>query len=184
MVREITGRLLDEKAFTLIEMIVSLVLISIFATAAGLGIAKISQGYIFAKQDTETQQKAQVAMARMVKELGWAAPQTSTATAITAATASSVTYTRPQSIGSSTFVTNTLTISGSSVLLSGNASGTLVNNVVSGSSSFAYYDTNGATLATPVALSRIRRIDITLSLTGADNLTSQFTNSVWINESY
>jgi hypothetical protein len=69
--------------------------------------------------------------------------------------------------------------------MSGNSSGTIINNIVSNSSSFAYFDTNGAALTAPVtALAKIRRIDITLTVTGADNLTSQFTNSVWINESY
>jgi prepilin-type N-terminal cleavage/methylation domain-containing protein len=184
MVRGITGRLSDEKAFTLIEMIVSLVLIGILAAIAGLGLAKISQGYVFAKKNAETLQKSQVAMARIVKELGQAAPQNSTSTAITAATATSVSYTRPASAGSSTFVANTLSISGTLVQIGGSTSGTLINNVVAGSSSFAYYDTNGVALTSPVTLARIRRIDITLSVTGAGNLTSQFTNSVWINESY
>jgi hypothetical protein len=69
--------------------------------------------------------------------------------------------------------------------MSGNTGGTILNNAVANSSSFAYFDTNGAALTAPVAsLARIRRIDITLKVTGADNLTSQFTNSVWINESY
>ena len=185
MFRKITRRLSDEKAFTLIELIVSLVLVGIIAVVAGLGLAQISQGYIFAKQNAETMQKIQVAMNRIVKELAAAQPQNSTSTAITAAGTTSVSYTRPASIGSSTFVTNTISISGTLVQMSGNTSGTIINNAVSNSSSFAYFDTNGAALTAPVAaVARIRRIDITLTVTGADNLTSQFTNSVWINESY
>ncbi|MGA9109109.1 MAG: type II secretion system protein J [Smithella sp.] len=184
MFRKITRRLSDEKAFTLIEVIVSLVLVGIIAAVAGLGLVRVSQGYVFAKQNSETMQKIQVAMNRIVKELA-AAQATSTSIAITAAGTTSVSYTRPASIGSNTFVTNTISISGTLVQISGNTSGTIINNVVSNSSSFAYFDTNGAALPAPVAaVARIRRIDITLSVTGADNLTSQFTNSVWINESY
>jgi prepilin-type N-terminal cleavage/methylation domain-containing protein len=185
MFRKIIRRLSNDKAFTLIELIVSLVLVGIIAVVAGLGLAQISQGYVFAKQNAETMQKIQVAMNRIVKELASAQPQNSTSTAITAAGTTSVSYTRPASIGSSTFVTNTISISGTQVQMSGNSSGTIINNIVSNSSSFAYFDTNGAALTSPVAaLARIRRIDITLTVTGADNLTSQFTNSVWINESY
>jgi len=185
MFRKITRRLSDDKAFTLIEVIVSLVLAGIIAAVAGLGLVQVSQGYIFAKQNAETMQKIQVAMNRIVKELAAAQPQTSTSTAITAAGTTSVSYTRPASIGSSTFVTNTISISGTLVQMSGNTGGTILNNAVANSSSFAYFDTNGAALTAPVAsLARIRRIDITLKVTGADNLTSQFTNSVWINESY
>jgi prepilin-type N-terminal cleavage/methylation domain-containing protein len=184
MFRKITMRLSNDKAFTLIELIVSLVLVGIIAAVAGLGLARISQGYVFAKQNAETMQKIQVAMNKIVKELAAAQPQTSTSTAITAAGTTSVSYTRPASPGSSTFVTNTISISGTLVQMSGDTSGTIINNVVTGSSSFAYFDTNGTALTSPVALARIRRIDITLSVTGAGNLTSQFTNSVWINESY
>jgi prepilin-type N-terminal cleavage/methylation domain-containing protein len=185
MFLKITRRLSDDKAFTLIEVIVSLVLAGIIATVAGLGLVQVSQGYIFAKQNAETTQKIQVAMNRIVKELAAAQPQTSTSTAITAGGTTSVSYTRPASIGSATFVTNTISISGTLVQMSGNTGGTILNNAVANSLSFAYFDTNGTLLPAPVAsLAKIRRIDITLSVTGADNLASQFTNSVWINESY
>jgi prepilin-type N-terminal cleavage/methylation domain-containing protein len=186
MFRKITRRLSDNKAFTLIEVIVSLILAAIIAAVAGLGLVQVSQGYIFAKQNAETMQKIQIAMNRIVKELAAAQP-TGTSTAITAAGTTSVSYTRPASIGSSTFVTNTISISGTLVQMSGNTGGTIINNVISSSSSFAYFDTNGAPLTAPVtgtALARIGRIDITLNVTGADNLPSNFTNSVWINESY
>jgi prepilin-type N-terminal cleavage/methylation domain-containing protein len=184
MIHKITKRLSDEKAFTLIEVIVSLVLAGIIAAVAGLGLVNISQGYVFAKQNSETLQKAQIAMTRIVKELAAAEPQSGTSTAITAAGTTSVSYTRRALIGSSTFVTNTISISGTLVQMSGNTGGTIINNVIANSSSFAYFDTNGAALTAPVAVARIRRIDITLSVTGAENQTSNFTNSVWINESY
>jgi prepilin-type N-terminal cleavage/methylation domain-containing protein len=82
----------NEKAFTLIEVIICLVLVGIMTAIAGMGLIQVAEGYVFAKQNAETAQKAQVAIARIVKELG-------TATAITSATTSatqSISYTRAQ----------------------------------------------------------------------------------------
>jgi len=165
----------DQKAFTLIEVIVSLLLVGIMAAVAGLGIVQIAQGYLFAKQNSETVQKAQVAMTRIVKELS-AATSIST---ITLPTATSITYTRPVS------VTNTITIAGGLVQMNGTNIGTIINNVVTASSSFSYFDAAGGSLSVPVAMpAKIRRVDVTIRVTGANNITSDFTNSVWINESY
>ena len=44
MFRKITRRLSNEKAFTLIEVIVSLVLVGIIAAVAGLGLVKSVKG--------------------------------------------------------------------------------------------------------------------------------------------
>jgi prepilin-type N-terminal cleavage/methylation domain-containing protein len=177
MARKITERLSNEKAFTLIEVIVSLVLAGIMAAIVGLGLVKITQGYVFAKQNSETVQKAQIAMTRIVKELGAA----TSISAATLPTPTSVTYTRPVS------VTNTISISGGLVQMSGTISGTIINNVVTtGSfSKFEYFNATGSSV-TPSATTvpTIRRIDVTLRITGANNQTSDFTNSVWINESY
>jgi prepilin-type N-terminal cleavage/methylation domain-containing protein len=60
---------LDTRGFTLIEVIASLVLLGIIAVMAGLGIVQITKQYVFAQKAGETAQVAQVAMARMVKEL-------------------------------------------------------------------------------------------------------------------
>jgi prepilin-type N-terminal cleavage/methylation domain-containing protein len=179
----IKKHLSNEKAFTLIEVIVSLVLAGIMAAVVGLGLVKIAQSYIFAKQNSETVQKAQIAMTRIVKELGAAEPS-GTSTAITAAGTTAVSYKRREPIGSSTFISNTISInpipssSNGQVQMNG---ATLINNVVTGSSSFAYFDAAGNITAT---LAKIRRIDITLSVTGAENQITNFNNSVWINESY
>jgi prepilin-type N-terminal cleavage/methylation domain-containing protein len=184
MARKITKHLSNERAFTLIEVIVSLVLAGIMAAVVGLGLVKITQSYIFAKQNSETVQKAQIAMTRIVKELGAAEPQSGTATAITAAGTTSITYTRREPIGSSTFISNTISISGGYAYLNLNqtGNGALINNVVTGSFLFAYFDSAGNALNPPVAVARIRRIDVTINMTGGGNQT--FTNSVWINESY
>lgn len=152
----------NEKAFTLIEVIVSLVLIGIMAAIAGMGLMKIAEGYVFAKQNAETAQKAQIAMTRIVKEL-------SAASAITAVDATSVTYTRPGPVN------NILTLSGGLVQISGT---TLTNNVDTALSSFRYYNGSGTETTD---LPTIRRIDIKLMLLGANN---PFNDTVFVQGSY
>jgi prepilin-type N-terminal cleavage/methylation domain-containing protein len=58
----------DEKGFTLIEVIVTLVLVGITAALAGMWIVSVVNGYIFAKTNANTVQKAQLAMTRLVEE--------------------------------------------------------------------------------------------------------------------
>ena len=180
------NRLSNEKAFTLIEVIVSLVLVGIIAAVAGFGLVKISQGYIFAKQNSETVQKAQIAMARIAKELEVATSISTTSLP----TATSITYTRPVSTGTTT--TNTITISGGlvTISMSGNTNNTLMNNIVTASSSFTYnyYDTAGTpqqtTTPTAANVPNIYRIDIALTLNGASNYPCTLNSSVVMQESY
>ena len=172
----------NEKAFTLIEVIVSLVLIGIMAAIAGMGLVKIAEGYVFAKQNAETVQKAQIAIARIVKELGAVCPPpwtTSGCLGITAASGTSVTYTRLQGTAP---VTNAITYSNPNITVavdSGTAT-TLIDNVTA--FTLAYFDAAGASTATPA---NIRRVDINLTISGANNTPISFNNNtVFIQESY
>ena len=164
-------RMLNEKAFTLIEVIVCLVLIGIMAAIAGMGLVRIAEGYVFAKQNAETVQKAQIAMARIVKEL-------SSVTTISTATSSSIAYTRPGPVN------NTLSIAGGQVQISIGTTGILMNNVVTDSSLFTYYDAAGAPIASPTAatVSTIRRIAIALTVNGANNTSISFNHNVFMQE--
>jgi prepilin-type N-terminal cleavage/methylation domain-containing protein len=166
----------NEKAFTLIEVIVSLVLIGILAAIAGMGLIKIAEGYVFAKQNAETVQKAQIAIARIVKEL-------SAATAITTAgPTSSITYTRPQGTGSGTII-NTIRFSTSNITVQVGSGGTetpLIDNVTA----FALDRFDAAGISTPPAAD-VRRVDINLTIRGANNTPIIFDkNTVFIQESY
>jgi len=58
-----------QSGFTLIEVIVVLVLVSILAVIAGSGFIRGIEGYLFAKENVVISQKAQFAMARIRLEM-------------------------------------------------------------------------------------------------------------------
>ena len=59
----------NESGFTLVEIVVSLVLVGMMAAIAGMGIVTGTKGYLFAKENSHMAQKAQIAMARIQREL-------------------------------------------------------------------------------------------------------------------
>ncbi len=59
----------NESGFTLIEIVVSLVLVGMMAAIAGMGIVTGTKGYLLAKENSHMAQKAQLAMARIQREL-------------------------------------------------------------------------------------------------------------------
>jgi prepilin-type N-terminal cleavage/methylation domain-containing protein len=59
----------QDAGFTLIEVILSLILASIMAAVAGMGIVSFAKGFVLVKKSTQTAQKAQLAMARLNREL-------------------------------------------------------------------------------------------------------------------
>ncbi len=59
----------NDKGVTLIEIIAVLVLVSILAAGAGMGIIAITQGYIFASKNAEMAQKTNIAIKRISREL-------------------------------------------------------------------------------------------------------------------
>jgi len=155
----------DKKGFTLIEVIVTLVLVSITAAMAGMWIVSVANGYIFAKMNMNTTQKAQLAMTRLVKEFR-------AISAVTAASANSITYTRTDVASGS--VTRTVLLSGSVLQLNGN---TLTDGVSAFTLAYCNnVDSTGCPSTWTAATSRF--IEITLTLTGANNTTSTFTQRV------
>lgn len=58
-----------KSGFTLIEVVVTLVLVGIMASVAGIGISSAAKGYVFAKKNIILAGKAQVALARMSREV-------------------------------------------------------------------------------------------------------------------
>lgn len=160
----------DEKGFTLIEVIVTLLLVGITAALAGMWIVSVANGYIFAKMNMGTTQKAQLAMTRLDKEF----------TAISAVTAwtptgttTSITYTRAD-IASGSLIGQTVSLNGSLLQLNGN---TLTDGV--SAFALAYCDNLVSTsCSTEWSAGTSRFIEISLKLTGADNVESTFTKRI------
>jgi prepilin-type N-terminal cleavage/methylation domain-containing protein len=77
----------NKNGFTMIELITAIVIISIISVMAGMGLVQIANGYLLAKKSTVAAQQAQIALARLSKEL-------SAIETISAATATSLVYKR------------------------------------------------------------------------------------------
>lgn len=166
------SRKTNEKGFTLIEIVVTLLLVGITAALAGMWIISVTNGYIFTRNNMETTQKAQLAMTRLVKEF-------KAITAVGSNSANSISYTRSDiALGS---VTSTVALSGSELQLNGNALADNVNEFT-----LRYCDhvadaanaTNAGNNCSAGWTSTSRLIFITLKLTGAGNVVSTFTDNV------
>ena len=57
------------QGFTLIEIVAALVLLGILTSVAGFGLVRVVDGYVFSRENTEMTQKAQLALARMTREI-------------------------------------------------------------------------------------------------------------------
>lgn len=155
----------NEKGFTLIEIIVSLIIVGIIVAVMSMGFLQVVRGYVFARANADTIEKGQMAITRIVKELSCNA----SGSPITAGTATSVTFTRcsDNTTGHVLAWTNGTTV----LSLDGD---TLTDQV--NSFALSYYLKNGNTTTAASA----QQIQITLQLTAADNTVETFTNRVYI----
>lgn len=115
MEKAVTARTHDGRAgpvayapgFTLIEIVITLVLVAVLVTGAGMALVPISQAFLQAKQTAQMSQQAQLAVARLSREFIQA--QTNT---ITVAGNSSATYSLRLRSGSTGVETHTVSWSG------------------------------------------------------------------------
>ncbi len=150
----------NQTGFTLIEILVSIAVMSIIAVIAGVGLVEISKGYVFSRKNAITTQQGQIAVARLKKEI-------SNIQLVTSSSASSITYSRCSDSSPPCAPLKELTISwagGNSPLLID--SDILVQPVTN--FTIAYYDSyNGA--SSPSYSSTRSIIEITLQLRGAED---------------
>ena len=156
------SRLYENNGFTLIEVIVSLVLVGVISVFAGTGVSMIINGYSLTSKNAEITHKGQLAMTRLTKEFTYIS-------SISSGTATSINY---SSYKQDVLNTHTISWVGVNLFLDGN----LLSDGVSGFD-LGYYDSyNGAKQASWSAGCRI--LEITLSLIGANNNNIVFTTRV------
>ena len=151
----------SEKGFTLIEVIVSLVLLGILSAIAGMGFVVVAKGYVFAKLNSEMVEKGQTAITRMVKELGDCT--------IIAGNPTSITFNRRSDGTLHTFSWEGA--SGNPLMLDND---TLIDNV--NDFALVYYD-NAGKIVTATAASQV---EITMRLIAADNSVQTLINRVYV----
>ena len=106
-----------EAGFTLIEIVVTLVLVGILSVFAGLFMTTFLNGYFMVKNNSEMAMKAQMALDRISIELR-------DVSAVSALTDNSlITYTNPSGAG------RTIRFVGSNIILSTPANNILIDNV-------------------------------------------------------
>jgi len=165
----------NDKGFTLIEIVTSLVVLSIISVIAGMGIISIVNGYVFTKKNAETALKGQVAIARIVREL-------STTDSITAGDGTSITF---QSQSQNPAQQKILYWnSGDKTLSIGPPAGNLdilADNVNSFSLAYNRFY-NDTTPSTIYSSSSTAIIQVTIGLKGADDVVSTFINRVFLSK--
>jgi len=63
------GKIKSQKGFTLVEIVVTLLLVGLLAAIGGMGIVQAVQGYLTVKENATATQKAQLAMSRITREI-------------------------------------------------------------------------------------------------------------------
>lgn len=157
--------------FTLIEVIVSLILIGILAAAGGMGIVQAVQGYVMVKDNATITQKAQLAMSRITRE---AVEMTgfSTAPSVSILPLKSVERNVTIGLDSGQIKVAQASIGTVPTLSTGD---TLINNV--NAFTLQYYKGSSA-WATSDDINLLSAIDVTVQLTRPDGGYMTFTNRI------
>ncbi|MEE9912527.1 MAG: type II secretion system GspH family protein [Deltaproteobacteria bacterium] len=89
----------NEKGFTLIEVVVTLILVGILAVIGSIGLVNMVQGYVTAKANAAAVQKGQIGMLQITKILNLANRKS-----ITGATPAAITFVLPSSAATHTLL--------------------------------------------------------------------------------
>ena len=154
----------DTSGFTLIEIIMVLLILSVMGTVVGLGIVQVSKNFVFAMDNQEVLGKSQLAMYRLIKEFALIE-------SVSSGTTTSISYTRQTPGGGTASVT--LSLSGSNLLLNGNI---LVDDVQS--FSLGYYRKYNKAARSSFESTRTRMVGVTFSMLAADDISQEFATRV------
>lgn len=159
-----------KKGFSLLEMIIVMMMIGIMAALAGVGYVQVVKGMVFTKMNAATTQKGQIAITKLVKEFTNININSVTAASPTSITFTTIKYGLPSS-------STTVSLSGSKITYAGVD---LTDQVSPSGFKLQYYDNYDSTYpgtqsTSPDTWQSSRRIiEITLKLTGADGVVSEF----------
>jgi prepilin-type N-terminal cleavage/methylation domain-containing protein len=158
-----------QKGFTLLEIILAIVAMTVIAVVAGVGLVEITKGYIFSKKNAFIAQQGQIAVERLKKEF-------SSIKSISNATLTTITYKSTRNLSEDVSICwaggsapvlikmNALDCSGGDILADNI---TLFN--------LKYYDSyNSSQPYSP----KTSIIEMTLHLKGAENAVINFTDRV------
>jgi len=166
---------INQAGFTLLEIIISVVVMSIIAVIAGVGLVQISKGYVFSKKNAVTTQQGQIAMARLKKEI-------SNIQSVTSGSASSLTYRRCSDNSPPCGTLKDVTISWAGgngpLLIDGD---TLVGPVTLFNLTYYYYSPTSSIISSSSSYSNtnsISIIEITLQLIAAEGTVIEITDGV------
>ena len=153
----------NHRGFTLIEVIVSIIVVSIISLLAGMSFYQIAKGYVFYRDNSEMAQQAQIAMTRLKKEI-------SSIKSVSTATATSITYKRSSDATGTPFRSISWAGGDNPLLIDAN---TLISPVTA--FSLVYYDSYSSTAAYS---SKTMMMEINLQLKGAENTPMDFVDRV------
>jgi len=177
----------NRRGFTLIEIITSLVVFAIIGVIAGMGMVSIAKGYVFTKKNAAGAQKAQIALARIVKELN-------STCCITSGNQTSLTFCSYSTMGPNPnplcpCPANTLGQYPQPLILSWNNtdytlsidSDLLLDNVSSFNLAYyKFYDDTTPTPAAPYSSASTAIIQVTIGLKGADDTVITFVDRIFL----
>lgn len=175
---EAGGRLQSNKGFTLIEIIVTLVLVGILAATGGMAIVQAVKGYVTTKQNAATTQKYQMAMSRINREIREMINISS------AGTATTIAINGVNNCYSASDCVRTIGLDGTSIKIASGGSTTLANGDVLldnvNSFNITYY--NQTTPNSTWAVGNDQnltgvKVDLTINLPGGGTLSSVTSSS-------
>lgn len=158
--KKATKHLINQKGFTLVEIIVSLILVGVIAAVAGMALVPFLDRYFVAKDMADVTQKAQIALARMSKEF-------TVITAVSSGNNTSVSFTSQHSGGAENHTISWAGSAGNPVLLD---SDTLTDDVNNFQLVYVYYTGGGSEVVENTWTANSKAIEARLTMAGATNL--------------
>ncbi|MCX5819957.1 MAG: prepilin-type N-terminal cleavage/methylation domain-containing protein [Deltaproteobacteria bacterium] len=159
----------SSRGFTLIEVIVSLILVGIMSAVAGMGIVSATKAFIFTKEAAEISQKSQLAMNRLTKSIAnWTSVTTSPAPS-----SNTLTLTRNDTITGGT-VTETYSYSGNTLSLTvGSATDVLCAGLTNFNLEYLRSDMGGDSFwSTGQSVSDLNMVRVTMTQAGQSGTNS------------